>query len=234
VSCRTTHRAFTLIEMLVSLAIVSSIVTMVYGSYAATSRSLDVYSSRMACSERAHLVLRMMARQIRCAHLPPAATPPRQEQAKRPLASAEPVAAFRAEPAGLRGDLVNFITTGGFDLASDSPIGVSRVAYRYDRSRNALLICCEPCVTGPGGTRDANAWRPVLTGLSEIELQFFDGLRWQSNWDSKETGRLPQAVRIAMAVTDRKGLAHHYATTVLPACRSASRGSQTRTPSERL
>jgi hypothetical protein len=87
-------------------------------------------------------------------------------------------------------------------------------------------------VTGPGGTRDANAWRPVLTGLSEIELQFFDGLRWQSNWDSKETGRLPQAVRIAMAVADRKGLAHHYATTVLPACRSGPDTNQT--PSERL
>jgi prepilin-type N-terminal cleavage/methylation domain-containing protein len=224
--------AFTLIEMLVSLAIVSSIMTMIYGSYAATSRSVDVYNSRMACSERAHLVLRMMARQIRCAYMPPAATQPAQTKADHKIAPAEPSAAFHAEPPGLHGDILDFITTGGFDIGSDGPMGMSRVAYHYDASRDTLLIGCEPCMCGRSGLREANAWRPTLTGLTEIELKFYDGKQWQTRWDSKQAGRLPHAVKIAMAVADRKGRVNRYATTVPIACRSVSRGQQTKISSE--
>jgi len=218
--------------MLISLAVVSSIMTMVYGSYAATSRSLDVYNSRMACSERAQLVLRMMARQIRCAYLPPAATQPKQTKVEHKIADAEPAAAFLAEPSGLQGDLMTFITTGGFDIGSDGPLGISRVAYRYDASRDTLLICCEPCARGQRNPREADAWRPALTGLTEIELKFYDGKQWQTDWDSKRAGRVPHAVKIAMTVVDRKGRMNRYATTVAIACRSLSRGQQTRAPSE--
>jgi hypothetical protein len=216
--------------MLISLAIVSSIMTMVYGSYAATSRSLDVYNSRMACSQRAHLVLRMMARQIRCAYLPPAAAQPTQNNDGRKLAPTEPAAAFHAEPLGLRGDLLSFITTGGFDLGFDSPMGISRVAYRHDRTRGTLLICSEPYAYGRNGARETSTWRPALTGLTEIELKFHDGKQWQTDWDSKQAGRLPQAVKIAMAVTDRKGRVQRYATTVPIVCRSDSRGQPAWTP----
>jgi hypothetical protein len=218
--------------MLISLAVVSSIMTMVYGSYAATSRSLDVYNSRMACSERAQLVLRMMARQIRCAYLPPAPTRSTQAKAEHKIAEPETAAAFRAEPSGLRGDLLTFITTGGFDIGSDGPLGISRVSYRYDAPRDTLLICCEPSVGGRSSLREADAWRPALTGLTEIELKFYDGKQWQTGWDSKRAGRLPHAVKIAMAVADRKGRVNRYATTVAIACRSDSRGQQTSAPSE--
>ncbi len=53
-----------------ALALVGTIVTMVYGSYAAASRSVDLYSSRLACSDRTCLVLRLLARQLRCLYLP--------------------------------------------------------------------------------------------------------------------------------------------------------------------
>lgn len=218
--------------MLVSLAIVSTIVTMVYGSYAAASRSLDVYGSRMACSERAHLVLRMMARQIRCAYVPPAATRPTETGVDSQNTPAESIAAFRAESRGLRGNILSFTTTGGFGLGLDSPVGISRVAYRYDESRATLLICCEPCVYGPDSLRETVAWRPALTGLTEIEMEFYDGRQWQPRWNSEQAGRLPQAVKIALAVTDENGRAHRYATTVPIVCRTAPPTRETRTPVE--
>ncbi len=228
--CRAAQKAFTLIEMLVSLAIVASIVTMVYGSYAATSRSLDVYGSRMACSERAHLALRMMARQIRCAYLPPTASHAPQTDVGRTIKPAEPAAAFYAEPAALRGNLLSFVTTGGFDLGFDRPLGISHVAYRYEDSQDALLICCEPFVQRTSTLKETGVWRPILTGLTEIELKFHDGKQWQTAWDSRRAGRLPHAVRIAIGVTDRQGSVQRYATTVPVACQSALRGQPTRAP----
>src|SRR5512133_2197334 len=212
VSCRAAHKAFTLVEMLVSLAITSAIVTMVYGSYAAASRSVGVCSSRMACSERAHLVLRIMARQIRCAYMPPAAANSKPDPAAEHKTTPVPsVPAFRGEPGGLQGDLLNVTTAGGFGLDFDSPAGISRVAYRYDKPRSTLLICCEPGVGSDDGLRQSAAWRPILTGVAGVELAFYDGRQWQSKWDSRQAGRLPQAVKIALAVAEKSGRTHHYA-----------------------
>jgi len=219
VSHKAAHRAFTLIEMLVSLAIVSVIVTMVYGSYAATSRSLGVYSSRMACSEQAHLALRMMARQIRCVYTPP--TTGRTAKDTDRAATTTP-AAFQAEPGNVRGEILSFATTGGFGQGLDKPLGISRVAYRYDESARTLSICCEPSTHRPDRLRDSGTWRPMLTGVTGIELGFHDGRNWQPRWESKHGGQPPQAVRIALTVTDEQGREHHYATTAPILCRAAA------------
>ncbi|MEN6575350.1 MAG: GspJ family type II secretion system protein [Phycisphaerales bacterium] len=213
---RTAHRAFTLIEMLVSLAIVGTIVTMVYGSYAATSRSVEVYTSRMACSERAQLALRMMARQIRCAYAP-----------------LNPTAAFRAETRNLRGDLLSFTTTGGFGLGLDEPAGISRVAYRYDDRAKVLSICSEPGVRRPEELRDSGTWRPMLTGVTSVELGFYDGRNWQPRWDTKPGGKLPQAVKIALSVAEKNGREHRYATTVPIVCQKAAQVQQVQKPGGR-
>lgn len=227
---RAAHRAFTLIEMLISLAIVGSIVTMVYGSYAATARSVDVYSSRMACSERAQLALRMMARQIRCAYAPPAATRSTKAGAARSGPIALPGVAFRTETRNARGDLLSFATTGGFGLGLDEPVGISRVAYRYDERAGVLSICCEPGVHQPDDPQDRDAWRPMLAGVTSVELGFYDGRNWQSRWDAKAGGRLPQAVKIALSVAEKNGREHRYATMVPIICQEASLVQQVKKP----
>ncbi len=229
----TANHAFTLIEMLISLTIVSAIVTMVYGSYAATSRSLDVYSDRMACTERAHLALRMMARQIRCAYMPPVATQATQDEPSRRSVPAESAVAFRAGPQGLRGDFLTLTTTGGFGLGLDGPVGISRVAYRYDGPRRTLLISCEPDADSAGRAADPGLWRPLLGSVTSLELAFFDGRQWQPTWDSSKAGRLPQAVKIVLAVADEKGREHHFATAVPVICRAAAQDKQVTTPVKR-
>ena len=60
---------FTLIEILVSVTIIATIVSMVYGSYFATAKSADVYKIRMTQSGRTRRVLDQMTRQIRCSYI---------------------------------------------------------------------------------------------------------------------------------------------------------------------
>lgn len=224
-------KAFTLIEMLISLAIVSCIVTMVYGSYAATSRSLGVYHHRMACSERAQLVLRLMARQIRGAYLPPAEpTPTRTDGTPQNIRPA-PLPAFGADSREPRGEVLSLTTTGGFGL--DESAGISRVVYRHDRHSRILAIRCEPGACRADTLQDPGDWRTVLKGVTDLELGFYDGRQWLQRWDSKQAGRLPQAVRIGLAVVDESGREHHYGTTVPVLCRSAPQGQQAKTPVEK-
>ncbi len=226
--------AFTLIELMVAMAIIATIMTMVYGSYAATSRSLGVYDGRMACSERAQLVLRLMARQIRCAYAPPSQTdsttapPSTADHDNAPYRSTPPKdesklasVLFKGDGHGMRGEILRFATTGGLSSGPDGPMGLSRIAYRYDKPAGVLAISCEPHMPGPDRSGDRSVWRPVLKGVTSIDLEFHDGREWQHEWDAKKTRRLPQAVRIAVTVTDENGRAYRYGTAVPVACRTA-------------
>ena len=47
--------------------------------------------------------------------------------------------------------------------------------------------------------------RRVLTGIRELELGFFDGLKWRDKWDSKKEGKLPQGIRIRLLRRDEEG-----------------------------
>jgi hypothetical protein len=216
--------------MLISLAIVSCIVTMVYGSYAATSRSLDVYNHRMASCERAQLVLRMMARQVRCAYMPSAEPNATHTNVDGQSTRKTPTAAFRGDSHEARGDILSLTTMGGFGLGLDGPAGISRVMYRYDKSNAILSIACEAGAGRPDNLRDPDVWRPAMKGIIGIELGFHDGRQWQPRWDSRRAGRLPQAVKIDLAVTDESGRVHHYATAVPILCRTAPQAQQTKTP----
>jgi prepilin-type N-terminal cleavage/methylation domain-containing protein len=222
---RAHDKAFTLVELMISLAIVSLIVTMVYGSYAATSRTLDVYNSRMTCSERAHLVLRLLARQIRGACPPahgaasmegqPFSTSPEIRRTNRPLPnsmSQTAAEAFRGDAHEPRGEILCLTTTGGFAAGLDSRGGLSRITYRYEAPGGVLSISCEPLVYDAEGRRSPPVRRPVLRGVTGIELEFYDGRRWQPRWDGRQTGSLPRAVRMALRIVDESGRTHRYQT----------------------
>ena len=217
VGCRPTvvclpATGFTLVEMLVALALVSTIVTMVYGSYAAASRSLDFCGSRTACYERTCLALRLMARQIRCAYVPPARAGVTTSSPQNSTLPALP-SAFRADSGDAGGTILSFITTAGLVAGPATPTGVARVTYRYDPSNETLSVCCEPYRYDADEAREPGPWRPILSGVRRADLQCHDGRRWQVAWNG-ENQRLPQAVKIVLTVLDERNREHEFETAV--------------------
>lgn len=220
-------------EMLVALVLTSTIITIVYGSYAAASRSLDLYGSRLACRERTRLVLRLMARQIRCAYVPLSPTGSTPSSPRNTTPSPRP-AAFRADARGASGEILSIITTGGLGTRLNEPTPLSHVMYRYDPAGGTLSIYCEPCVYDVDGRQEPGRWRPILSGVRRVDLQFHDGQRWQSQWDSSDSGRLPQAVKIVLTVVDEKDRPHEFGTVVPIGCRNAPQKQQVSTGVGRL
>ncbi len=232
VGCRSTavrwpitdHRlpttGFTLVEMLVALALVSTIATMVYGSYAAVSRSLDLYGSRTACYERTSLVLRLMSRQIRCASVPALPARPAPSSPQNSASPALP-AAFRADGRDAGGTILSFLTTTGLATGQDSPVSVTRVMYRYDPWAGTLSICCEPYRYAANDWQESGPWRPILRGVTRVDLQCYDGRQWQVVWNG-ENEKLPQAVKIGVTILDEKDRVHEFETTAPIASRIAS------------
>jgi prepilin-type N-terminal cleavage/methylation domain-containing protein len=233
---RRNNPGFTLIEVLVALVMVTMIVSMVYGSYAATSRSLEVYDSRLGCSQRTQLVLRLMARQIRCAYAP---VEPNNTEAASPQTGTQPApvenatragasqtwiekagAVFRGDPHDKRSEILEFLTTAALGGGSAAPQRLSYTRYRYDPADETLWIDC-----AGGDKDDARQWQLLLDGIKSLDFAFHDGKQWQPKWDYAHARGLPRAVRIDLTVVAENGREHHLETTASIGCRVA--GQQT-------
>lgn len=234
-SHKQTHAGFTLIEMLVALAIITGIVTMVYGSYVATTQSMDVRQARMACSERAQLVLRLMARHVRCAYVP--ATDPNAERASSPAGStgavrtapsragslvatalSRPPTWFWGDTRAPRNRILSLVTTSGPATGADLRRGLCRVMYMYDRANSTLSISTQQCVDLFGGREKTAPAQPVLSGVTAVSIRFYDGRRWRDEWDYDMNKRLPHAVKFEFTAADETKRAYQYGITVPVAC----------------
>jgi len=221
------YAGFTLIEMLVALTIIVAILAMVYGSFAATTRSIDASGSRLARIERTCFALRLMTRQIRCAYAPrpsrvspPGSREIGMESGFEPMVDAPnaspraPSTLFQGNPRDPRGNILSFVTSTGLGAGPDAPRGLFRVTYSYDRTSSTLSIRRQE-------QADSSASRPnprhsdlLLSNVTNVELRFHDGRQWEPAWDAAQRHELPRAVKVEITVTDEAGRPHVLGTTI--------------------
>lgn len=221
------NTGFTLIEMLIALAMMATIASMVYGSYAATSKSVEAYSSRLNCSERTSLVLRLLARQIRCAYIPTtdpnaaessADTDPSNapaHSAPRPrveISRLHPV--FRGNAQDAHGEVLDFATTIGLGSGLKRPQGLSQVRYRHDAITNTLWLDCRPYMDQRSQTNRPLSGQPILDHVTAVDVEFYDGRKWLPKWSVAQGRELPRAVRVGLNLLDEEGRSYHVGTTI--------------------
>jgi len=218
---------FTLMEILVALTIIVAILAMVYGSFAATTRSIDASRARMARTERACFALRLMTRQIRCAYAPDTSSAPRSGSkgtgtqvglgsvtvAGEALARKRPTG-FRGDARDPRGEILSFVTSSGLGAGPDAPRALVRVSYRYDRLSSTLFIHRQDPADLSDGSPSLGRSDSLLNDVTGIELKFHDGRLWQPAWDTTQKRELPRAVKMGITVSDEAGRPHTLGTTI--------------------
>ncbi len=213
---RRNRTGFTLIEMLIALTMMAAILSMVYGSYAATSRTMQAYGSRMACSERGTLILRLMERQIRCAYMRPV----EESAGKSALADVRavqpnhPLPAFQGNAQDPQGQLLRFTTTSGMGGQSQRHGRLSRIGYRYDAVNHTLWIARHPLLEESGEADLRPNDLALLDQVAAVEVEFYNGRKWRPTWDSAKTGTLPRAVKIHLSLVDEQDRSYELGTTV--------------------
>ena len=211
---------FTLIEALVAMTIVVSIVSMVYGSYFATSKSAEVYKARMTTSESVVSALQQMARQIRCSYAraaeDSAAFPARRDLPKTQGILEKPVSCFKGGSDLSAGEILHLVTTArGLDDLRD---GLFDVVYKFDKSTHTLLVSQRRFVETPTDLVENRDFFPVIEGVESIELEFFDGSEWLDQWDFTQKKKSPRAVRISIVCEDENGRKCSYGTAAYVHC----------------
>lgn len=221
---------FTLVEILVAVTIIVGIVSMVYGSYFATSKSAQACKAKMSLSQQGRKVLEQMARHIRCSYVPAAkkyaySVTPNSKQRKQ--IPEDEINYFKGNPDEPTGEILHFITMNGIFTGRNSSDGLFEVAYKFDKSRGVLSFSQRRFVGTAKSIAEKRNWQPIARNIECIELDFFDGKQWLNNWDFKDKGKLPSAVKINIICEDENYRQCHCSTVAYVFCQN-NQGKESR------
>ena len=217
---RSEKSGFTLVEILVAVAIIATIVSMVYGSYFVTSKSAQMCRKRIAMSQQGRKLLGQMAQQIRCSYAgsfkkstPPAA----KGSQKKDVTLENTISYFNGSSGEMGGEILYLVTTNSI-LEKQAP-GLFEVTYKFDKNTGTLFLSQQRFVDAPDSFFEKKNWQPLAENINSIELAFSDGRRWLNTWDFKEKKALPYAVKINITFQDENYQQYQYGTTAYICCR---------------
>jgi type II secretion system protein J len=233
VNSRSGKKGFTLVEILVAVAIIAAIISMVYGSYFATSKSAEACKIRIALSQQGQDLLGQMAQQIRCCYVGSAKENnyPDRNVSQQIEARPENIPSYFNGNSGETGaEVLHLVTTSGISQGQATKYGLFEVVYKFDKNSNTLFLSNEMILDTPQNVIEKRNWQLLAGNIASIELAFSDGQQWLQKWDFREKGKLPLAVKINITCEDENYRQYHYGTVVYVCCRK----NQSQTISETL
>ena len=204
-------RGFTLLELLVAIAILAIILTAVYGTLDATLLAKRVVQDKLEVASIGQSILRIMARDIRGAF----ATAPDQ-----PCFVAQ-----NNEIDGARADVLDFIssvdsTVDEVELKRSKPSGISEIRYRFKKSELAdgdssadqpylslFRSCMRVGIDQEDDRPSSGGYQLVHNRIKSLKLEFLSAETGPAEgWHSVDQAALPVAVRIELALWEgRRG-----------------------------
>jgi type II secretion system protein J len=211
---KSNNRGFTLIEILIAMAMVALIFAMVYGTNSAITRAVCAYNARQDLVLPAKKVIEQMARQIRCSYAPSAnsisgSTSPATQTSKTDTEKGFNY--FSGNWNDTTDSILRLVTTSGNSTGQYAPSGLFEVAYKLDKDTGILFY--DQRQFAPVSEDLNGNWRPVAQGIDQIALKFFDGKTWQQSWDwFDQKQRLPVAVSIEITLQGEHNFRYRYET----------------------
>ncbi len=189
-------KGFTLIEILIAVAIVSLILTIIYGSYASSIDTMNYTREKMEAFSMIRLTLNRMNDELTSSfissdgHLKFVG-----EEGKVDFISSSHERIFKNSK---EYDLVevSYFTGAAEEGASGSESLLAR--------RESLFLWRREDRTPDDDILEGGEKEKLMEGLEGIEFKYYDGEEWRDEWDSKEEKGLPQAVKITLKFPDKE------------------------------
>jgi prepilin-type N-terminal cleavage/methylation domain-containing protein len=177
-------KGFTLIEILIALAIAATILAVIYGSYASSVTIMEDARERVELYKEARLILRMISNEVRSVFVSP-----NNEKFR-----------FEGEEAE-----IHFSTASGglpFDLRLTCIREISYYLEPAPVGENFLIRREQWPVDDD--IRQGGDTIVLLKGLKSLVFSYYGDEEEQENWDwEEEEGRLPVAVRVVITFQDK-------------------------------
>jgi general secretion pathway protein J len=177
-------KGFTLVEILIAVAIASLILTIIYGSYASSIDTMNYTRKKMDTFSLTRLTLSRMNEELTSSFF--------SEDSEEVM--------FSGEEGGL-----SFISSSHERIFKDSreynlvEIGYFTEAAEEEASGSeSLSLWRREDRTPDDDVLEGGEREKLMEGLEGVEFKYYDGEEWRSEWDSKEQSCLPQAVEVTL------------------------------------
>jgi type II secretion system protein J len=194
------NRGFTLLEILIAIAILALVVSSLYGAYSGTLNTTEMVESIRDVDQVARLALMQMVDDFKCLYYQKA----EGEDKESPYSFG---GVMEAEGEG--GEIVAFATTSRLDFDMTFPSQrINRVSYvveqQPDNEKLYRLVRKELPFAGLSG-EGQEILVEIADGVESLSLTYFneDGQQF-SQWDSKAEGLLPRLVHIRLQMAGDK------------------------------
>jgi len=183
--------AFTLIEIVLAVALSALLLTIVYWTYFSINRSVDAASESQEAFETGRILSELIKRDIRSA-----------SPAQYPLVGKNDVVQ------GSSFGQLEFVTDA---LSATDPLRLRRVGYILMLSDNGdkTLVRRESTDLTDPLDDDRSDNPPRVFEMSQIVtgflVEFYNGAGWVQAWNSGLTGDMPKEIRATIDVSDTKG-----------------------------
>jgi prepilin-type N-terminal cleavage/methylation domain-containing protein len=194
------NRGFTLVEVMIAAAILALIVTMLYGAFAGSLKTMEISTEGAEVYRKARVVLNRMAQEISCAQLPLEQENPGMEYAF--------VGEDKVED-DVPQDTLHFISTA-LPLRGPSR-GVKAVGYYIapDPVTDKLSLMMKEDTIPDDRPEEGAKGFLLAEGIGGLDFTYYDsqGREWK-RWDTTTplfAGKLPQVVKISIIFKDERG-----------------------------
>ncbi len=183
--------AFTLVEVVLAVALSALLLTIVYWTYFSINRSVDASTESLEALDTGRTLSELIKRDIR------AIVPDRYTL----------VGKNTVIKSSSFGEL-EFVTNA---LSGTDPQRLRRVGYALIQSGNdeKTLVRRESTDLGDLLDKSPADYPPkafeVSTIIAGFLVEFYDGANWLQAWDSGVTGQMPTQIRVTIDVSDAKG-----------------------------
>ena len=168
---------FTLLEILIALAITSFIVTALYGTFFLSQKAIDSIDDSLIRLQAARTVVDNLKREL--------------ESACHFSGSEYPL--FKLEDRDFYGRSASRIT---FTAFSPLTAGLAKVSYNVEENDGKLMLKKSISSAFPSKTKTKDVELIEDIHSFSIEVKFRD--KWVKTWDSKTTNGIPEDIRIAV------------------------------------
>ncbi len=193
---RTPHsKGFTLLEVLIAVAIMSGIVTVIYTSFSTAGRNVERAEVRRDQADLARTLVSKLSNDITNAYYNPSMTETIFYGKKSTTVQDEQ-----------RYDGISLTTLTNWRKPDSKESDLWEVGYRFDEQPDKSTR-----VMVRNEKRELGRDQPPLEGgtdfiitdrIKGFRLRYFNGLTWDDAWDSRTLHALPKAVEIALELAD--------------------------------
>ncbi len=196
-SHRLTSKGFTLVEILIAVAIVSLILTIIYGSYTSSIDTMNYTQEKMEVFSMTRLTLSRMNEELTSSFFSEDSEDVMfsGEEGKIDFISSSHERIFKDSK---ECDLVEI---GYFTEAAE--VGASGTESLLVR-RESLSLWRRADRTPDDDVLEGGEKEKLVEGLKGIEFKYYDGEEWRDEWDSKEESCLPQAVKVILKFPEKE------------------------------